>query len=252
MTTDTPAGWIPPTNLEEWVKGALVPPSLYIRYKAWKEWRRGEPEFRLLPFLVDRRRNAVDVGANKGTYTYALARLAKHVWAFEPNPKMFNILKRGAAANVTAAMLALSDRSGRSELRVPRMRKGGYSNQGASLSTAKITANYRTVDIESARLDDLTLQDIGFIKIDVEGFETEVLQGARETIRQSRPIIIVELEERYTKTPIETMLQRVLDLGYVGMFLAHGTLRSLEQFDPDAHHRVASHGYVANFVFFPK
>src|ERR1700738_2367763 len=115
MTIETPPGWIPPTNFEERVKGFLVPPSLYIRYKAQKEWRRGEPEFRLLPFLVDRRRNAVDVGANKGTYTYALARLAKHVWAFEPNPKMFNILKRGAAANVTTAMLALSDRSGRSE-----------------------------------------------------------------------------------------------------------------------------------------
>jgi FkbM family methyltransferase len=252
MTTDIPAGWVPPSNLEERIKGLVVPPSLYIRYKASKEWWRGEPEFRLLPFLVDRRRNAVDIGANKGVYTYALARLAKHVWAFEPNPKMFNILKRGAAANVTAAMLALSDRSGRSELRVPRMRKGGYSNQGASLSTTKISENYRIVDVESARLDDLTLQDVGFIKIDVEGFETEVLEGARETIRQSRPIMIVELEERYTKTPIETALQRVLDLGYVGTFLSHGTLRSLEQFDPVAHHRAASDGYVANFVFFPK
>jgi FkbM family methyltransferase len=252
MTTETPGGWIPPTNIEERLKGLVVPPSLYIRYKAQKEWWRGEREFRLLPFLVDRRRNAVDVGANKGTYTYALARLAKLVWAFEPNPKMFNILKRGAAANVTASMLALSDRSGPAELRVPRMRKGGFSNQGGSLSTPKITENYRTVSVEARRLDELKLQDIGFIKIDVEGFEAEVLAGARETIRQSRPAMLIELEERYTKTPIELALQRVLDLGYVGMFVAHGTLRSLEQFDPVAHHRAASDAYVANFLFFPK
>ena len=105
MTSEPPGSWIPPTNFEERLKALLVPPSLYIRYKAQKEWWRGEPEFRLLPFLVDRRRNAIDVGANKGTYTYALARLAKHVWAFEPNPKMFKILERGMAANVTAARM---------------------------------------------------------------------------------------------------------------------------------------------------
>ncbi len=252
MTSEPPGSWIPPTNFEERLKALLVPPSLYIRYKAQKEWWRGEPEFRLLPFLVDRRRNAIDVGANKGTYTYALARLAKHVWAFEPNPKMFKILERGMAANVTAAMVALSDRSGQAELRVPRMRKGGFSNQGGSLSATKIAANYRAVAVEARRLDDLKLSDIGFMKIDVEGFEAEVLDGARETIRRSRPVMIIELEERYTKVPIEVALRRVLDLGYVGMFLADGTLRPLEQFDPVAHHRGADAAYVANFVFFPR
>jgi FkbM family methyltransferase len=252
MTTEPPGTWIPPTNFEERLKGLLVPPSLYIRYKARKEWWRGEPEFRLLPFLVDRRRNAIDVGANKGTYTYALARLAKHVWAFEPNPKMFKILKRGVASNVTAAMVALSDRSGEAELRVPRMGKGGFSNQGGSLSATKIETNYRTVTVEARRLDDLKLPDIGFMKIDVEGFEAEVLEGARDIIRTSRPIMIVELEERYSKVPIEVALQRVLDFGYVGMFLARDTLRPLEQFDPVAHHRGADATYVANFLFFPK
>jgi FkbM family methyltransferase len=250
--SELPGNWIPPTNFEERLKALLVPPSLYIRYKAQKEWWRGEPEFRLLPFLVDRRRNAIDVGANKGTYTYALARLAKHVWAFEPNPKMFNILKRGAAANVTARMVALSDRSGQAELRVPRMRKGGFSNQGSSLSATKIAANYRAVSVETRRLDDLDLADIGFMKIDVEGFEAEVLEGARETIRRSRPVMMIELEERYIKIPIEVALQRVLDLGYAGMFLAHGTLQQIEQFDPVAHHRGADAAYVANFVFFPQ
>ena len=250
--TERSCTWSPPTNFEERLKGLLVPPSLYIRYKAQKEWWRGEPEFRLLPLLVDRRRNAIDVGANKGTYTYALARLTKLVWAFEPNPKMFKILERGVPANVTAAMVALSNRSGQAELRVPRMRKGGFSNQGGSLSATKISANYRAVAVETRRLDDLDLEDIGFMKIDVEGFEAEVLEGARETIRRERPVMIIEIEERYTKVPIEIALQRVLDLGYVGMFLVHGTLRPLEQFDPIAHHRVADDSYVANFLFFPK
>jgi FkbM family methyltransferase len=252
MTNETPPDWIPPTNLEERLKGLLVPPALYIRYKANKEWWRGAPEFRVLPFLVDRRRNAVDIGANKGTYTYALSRLAKRVWAFEPNPKMFDVLRRAAAANVTASMVALSDRSGQAELRVPRMRKGGFSNQGASLSATKIADNYRSVTVEARRLDDLALPDIGFMKIDVEGFEQEVLDGARETIRQSRPVILIEMEERYTGIPIEAALRRVVELGYTGLFLAHGTLRPLDQFDPVAHHRKAETTYVANFIFLPE
>jgi FkbM family methyltransferase len=250
MTIETPPGWIPPTNFEERLKRLLVPPSLYIRYKAQKEWRRGEPEYRLLDVLVDRRRNAVDAGANKGTYTYALAKLAKHVWAFEPNPKMFDILRRSAAANVTASMMALSDRSESAEFRVPRMRKGGFSNQGGSLSTTKITQNYAAVAVETRRLDDLALDDIGFVKIDVEGFEQEVLDGARETIRRSRPTMLIEMEERYTKVPMDAALRRVLDLGYAGMFMARGTLRPLEQYaamtaGPDAAH-------VTNFIFLPK
>jgi FkbM family methyltransferase len=251
MMSEMPGNWIPPTNFEEKLKRLLVPPSLYLRYKAQKERRRGAPEFRLLPLLVDRRRNAVDIGANKGTYAYALARLAKHVWAFEPNPKMFDILERGAASNVTASMVALADRPGLADLRIPRMRKGGFSNQGGSLSATKIAENYRTVTVATRRLDDLALQDIGFIKIDVEGFEQEVLAGARETIRQSRPVMLIELEERYTRVPIEIALQRVLDLGYVGMFLARGNLRPIEQFDPVAHHR-GGETYVSNFIFFPK
>jgi FkbM family methyltransferase len=250
MTSETREPWIPPTNFEERLKELLVPPSLYIRYKAHKERRRGEAEFRLLPFLVDRRRNAVDAGANKGTYTYALARLARHVWAFEPNPKMFRTLQRVAARNVTAAMVALADRSGEAELRVPRMRKGGFSNQGGSLSAAKIAENYRAVRVEAVRLDDLDLPDIGFMKIDVEGFEHEVLDGARETVRRCRPVMLIEMEERYTKIPIEAALSRVLELGYVGMFLAHGALRPLDQFDPFAHRRGAP--YIANFIFLPK
>src|SRR5205085_7556894 len=90
------------STLEERIKHALIPGRLYIRYRALKEWRRGEAELKLLPSLIDRHRNAIDVGANKGTYTYFMARLARHVYAFEPNPKMHAVLRRTIGSNVTA------------------------------------------------------------------------------------------------------------------------------------------------------
>jgi FkbM family methyltransferase len=243
--------WTPPVTFEERLKELLVPPWLYIRYKAQKELLKGEGEVKLLPFLVDPKRNAVDAGANKGTYTYFLARLAKHVHAFEPNPKMFKILRRGMAGNVTASPIALSNLAGTAELRIPRQRKGGYSNQGGSLSAAKISQNYKSVTVEARRLDDIELGDVGFIKIDVEGFEQEVIDGAVALIKRCRPTLLVELEERYTKVPIETALKNILDLGYRGIFLDRGMLRPLEDFDPEANHRNATRGYVFNFVFLP-
>jgi hypothetical protein len=55
--------WEPPRELEERLKYRLVPGQLYIRYRAWKEWLKGEPEVRLLRYFADPARNAVDVGA---------------------------------------------------------------------------------------------------------------------------------------------------------------------------------------------
>ncbi|HVA86926.1 MAG TPA: FkbM family methyltransferase [Candidatus Saccharimonadales bacterium] len=235
----------------ERIKHALIPGPLYIRYRVAKEMRRGEPELRLLPFLVDPARNAVDVGANKGVYTFVLARLARHVYAFEPNPKIFRILRATAPRRATISPLALSDRSGNAALRVP-YGPSGHSNQGGSLSAVKVSGEHTEVPVERRRLDDLDLPDIGFIKIDVEGHESAVLDGARATIARDRPALLVEMEEKHTMQPIETALAAMLDRGYHGFFLDRAALRPLDAFDPEVHHRHPRTGYVFNFIFLPR
>ena len=64
---------------------------------------------------------------------------------FEPNPKIFQILARGAGPGVAVHKVALSDHTGAAELRVPRNQSGNYSNQGASLSTVKVGAVWRAL-----------------------------------------------------------------------------------------------------------
>lgn len=245
--------WQPPRTLEEKIKDSLSPSWLYIRYKAAKELWQGEAEVKLLPFLVDRARNVVDAGANKGTYTYVLARLARHAYAFEPNPKMFDILERTASHNVTASPSALSNRSGTAILRVPMSGTGGYSNQGASLSEIKVSGRFAPIEVTTQRLDEIALQNIGFIKIDVEGFEQEVIDGALETIARDKPTLLIELEERHTKIPIEQSLAAVLRLGYSGLFFDRDNraMRSLDSFHPDHHHRKPTGSYIFNFIFIP-
>lgn len=261
MTTDqsvaavAPAiDWSPPRTVEERLKGFLVPPRLYIRYKAAKERLRGEPEMRLMSFLVDRNRNAVDAGANKGTYSFVLGQLARTVYAYEPNPKMFAVLQRTAGRNVVVSPLALSDRAGVVEFRVPRYGKGSYSNQGGTLSAIKVSDDYAAIPVNAEPLDALGLTDIGFIKIDVEGFEAEVLAGAQEIIARDRPTLMIEIEEKHTQVPIETALADVLALGYDGFFYdrAAHALRALGSFHPEDHHRNPVKGYVFNFIFLPR
>ncbi len=244
--TAIPASW------PERLKHALIPSRLYIRNKLWRERRHGEPELRLLPFLVDRSRGAVDAGANKGVYTEALARLVPRVYAFEPNPKMFALLKRGRAANVEAFEIALSNAGPSAVLRVPRQRTGRYSNQGATLAATKLDKPHLELSVQAARLDGLGLGPVGFIKIDVEGFEQEVLEGAAGLIARDRPVLLIEIEERYTKRAIEADLARVLALGYAGLFLERTRLTPLARFDPERHHRRPEPGlYVNNFIFLP-
>jgi FkbM family methyltransferase len=233
------------STFEERLKHALIPGRCYIRYRAAKEWWRGEPEIRLLPTLVDRRRNAVDVGANKGTYSYFMARLARQVYAFEPNPKMFAVLRQTAGRNVTALPLALSDRSGAATLRVPYGRKG-VSNQGSSLSAAKPMEHFIPLEVETRRLDDLGLGDIGFIKIDVEGHEREVLAGAAQTIGRDRPTLLVEIEEAHTGIPLIQSIEWVCGLGYDAYFARDARLQPVAALDPPRH------GYIFNFVFLPR
>jgi FkbM family methyltransferase len=246
--------WQPPYTLEERLKYALIPPGLYIRHRVRKELRRGEPELALLPFLADRNKLSLDIGANKGVYSWMLARCSRKVHAFEPNPKLFRILSRIAGGRITVSPYALADVSGTAMLRIPGSDRQGYSNQGSSLSAVKVSNNYAEIEVETRRLDDLALRDIGFMKIDVEGFEQAVLAGAADTIRRERPNLLIEMEQRHTRQPIEDSIRAVEQMGYTGLFLNRGIMCGITAFDPEAMHRQAvdQPGYVFNFIFIPK
>lgn len=253
MNQEKRSVWEPPWTIEERLKFALVPLSLYMRYRTIKEVRRGEAEVVLLPFLADPAKASVDIGANKGVYTWLLRHRSREVHAFEPNPKMYRFLERLAGDNVHVSRIALSNKNGEAILRVPGNKQFGFSNQGASLSKVKVSDEYESITIDARRLDDLGITDVGFIKIDVEGFEKEVLDGARETIARDRPSLLIEMEEAHTGEPIEQAIERVESMGYRGMFLRRGMLRPIEAFDSDRNHRKATsrNDYVYNFIFLP-
>jgi FkbM family methyltransferase len=250
--SELPADWTPPYTFEERLKYTLFPARLYMWRLIRKHLRKGEPELKFLPQIVPRDRIAIDIGANKGVYTHLLARLAQSVEAFEPNPKIYRILTRTLPKNVVAHQVALSDKVGTAELIVP-MYGGGFSNQTASLNPRKRNEGAGVVKVAQRTLDSYGFTNVGFIKIDVEGFEAAVLAGARETILRERPVMQVELEEQHTGLSIEQCLAGVLDLGMEAFFLRDGSLHPISDFDPASNRALCKKpGYINNFIFKPR
>ncbi len=239
-------------TFEEWLVHTLVPGRLYIWHHARRALRRGERELSMLPFLVDPQRMALDVGANKGDYSYFLARLCPRVIAFECNPKIVGMLRRTVARNVQVEAVGLSDAAGQAVMRIPRGARG-HSNQRGTLAAKKIVAAVTEVPVETRRLDDYGLDDVGFIKIDVEGLELKVLEGARETLARCRPVLLLELEEIHLEMPIEQAFRTVEAYGYRGLAATRTGLVALEAFDAERRHRAPATraDYVFNFIFLP-
>ncbi len=161
---------------------------------------RSRPDVQLVASLCDPHRVSLDIGADLGEFTIAMAASSRSVIAFEPRPAqardlaaMFDAV--GAAVRVEA--VALSDEPGTIAMRVVES-EPGRSTIDTDNSLGDLTGDQiRVIDVPVKRLDDLNLDDVGLVKIDVEGHELAVLRGAPETLARNRPAIVVEAEERH-------------------------------------------------------
>lgn len=234
------------------VKYRYMPFRAYYRLRAYRYRRWKSPEMGLLPFLTDRAKASLDIGANLGLFTYDLARLSSHVYAFEPNPFPLRVLRSVADANVTVLPIAVSDRSGEAELVVPRTAKG-WSNNGASLAKSGAADAVR-LTVACRAIDDLDYRNIGFIKIDIEGHELAALKGMERTLARERPNLFIENERVHAGAGAEDVFDALKALDYRGFALIGGVLKSLAHFSFDAHqarHDTAAKDYVKNFIFLP-
>lgn len=232
-----------------------------IRLGQLLRWRTFEPEYYLLDHFVDPDCAAVDVGGNEGFYAGRLAQLCPRVHCFEPIPWMAADLRGKLRANVTVHEAAVSDRVGSVELRIPYV--GSVQQHGTStISADNPLEGAERVELVSCRmttLDAAVSERVGFIKVDVEGHELAVLQGAAGLIARDRPVLLVESEKRHSPGAPEDVIGFMRGLGYGGMFLVDGTWHALSGFRSEVHQKrenlvgVRKVGtYVNNFVFLPE
>jgi FkbM family methyltransferase len=237
----------------------LFPRAMHARARSHSKWQEIEEE--LLPIMVDPMREAVDVGANVGRYAVALSRIARRVYAYEPDKELADFLAKAAPANVIVFAQALSDGEGLRPLRIP------VNNGVPSVALASIDDNakedrdreYEIRMVQTSMLDRLADRDIGFVKIDVEGHELKVLAGARNLIERQRPVVLVEVEERRSVGSLASVTRFFEDFGYAGFFVYGNRSCSINEFSVDMQEpeellrpvKRREMDYTNNFLFAP-
>jgi FkbM family methyltransferase len=238
----------------------VLPPSIAIRLIATTNYRSGEPELKILKDLVDPEKNSIDIGANKGVYTYFLSQLSRQVFAYEPNPELAKFLVKAVSSKVSVYPIGISNEEGTATLSVPIVDTFEYDQLG-SLNNQDITERMKTFTVPLKRLDDQEHTNVGFVKIDVEGHEEAAIDGAIDLITKQRPTLMVEIEQKHhIDKDITEIFSKILALGYEGFFLLDGTLKSLNEFSKEKHQDIRNYNglsslgktYVCNFIFKPQ
>jgi FkbM family methyltransferase len=143
-------------------------------------------------------KNIIDVGANFGFHSMEFSDLVGNgkVYAFEPQKLVYyqlcgNIILNGYE-NITAYNLALSDTFTNLKMENLQYHSSDKINIGNAHLDAYYSSGYNDVDVKP--LDSFEFQNVAVLKIDVQGYEPKVLDGAMKTIQKNKPVIFIEAE----------------------------------------------------------
>lgn len=185
-----------------------------------------EEELKIIDKFKNYSKSAIDIGVYRGVYSYKLSKNFKHVYSFEANPILFKYLNNYLSKiipNITLYNFALSNRNSNTILKIPLRSKSFFKNNieeiyqlgAASIHDKNNIKKFHKIKVYAKKLDSINIKKkIGFIKIDVEGHEKNVIEGSKKLIKRDKPVLLVEIEERHTKKPIENTINYINSLGY--------------------------------------
>ena len=169
-----------PTYLEDAGHGQLPQREAALAYV--KQWR-----------------VCLDIGSNIGQWTRPLAKRFTSVICFEPNPNFGECFNRNITeTNVVLWPYGLSDREHR-----------------AQQEFNSTILNEAEGDIQCRTLDSFGLTNVDFVKIDVDGFEVPLLEGARDTLTRNTAVINIEMKRDKRLDTAKQAEEILRDLGYV-------------------------------------
>jgi FkbM family methyltransferase len=194
---------LPQTNLEYYVGRGLFESSLI-------EWCKQ---------FCNQGKAFLDIGAHSGTYSISLADNCAGVYSFEPQKMTYYALCGGVALsgkdNITCFQYGLGspDQVGQKTLNIVSNDGGG-----STVQTPETMPILREEVIEIRTLDSFALENIGFIKMDVEENELYVLKGALETLKRNQyPTIL--FESNYENHALFSFIK---EIGYAGIISVAG------------------------------
>lgn len=185
-----------------------------------------------------------DIGSNTGPYSLLVATKKEHgtVYSFDPVDAHLSTLSESIRLNnyenrVHPQKIALSNKKGLATFLL--------SGTGSSLEKDFLSRTTPTIEVSLSDLDsykeEQKLFAPDFIKIDVEGHEYQVIQGARKTIEEFQPILFVEIAKglknngvkNFTNKNYDTLLELLLNLEYRVYISYKGKLIEAHDFEED-------------------
>jgi FkbM family methyltransferase len=163
--------------------------------------------------------NFFDIGANIGHHSLFMSQHADRLFCFEPfaqvREEMLRKFRHAGVSNATVFPVALGAQNETAQFHPPT-----GANQGTGTLAEELPGNASssTISVEVVRGDDFfashALPPISLVKMDVEGFEIQALEGLQQTIRRDRPPILMEISAMPTAAETENKIARVRELLY--------------------------------------
>lgn len=220
-----------------------------------------------MEMFVDPNKVCIDIGTNNGQYAMKLATISKACLCLEPVRELAYV-KKFLPSNCVHRSVAAGCTPGTAVLRIPKCNdRSDFAQSTLSHDNTLGGSPFDEQVVEVVTIDQLTSEvfpdeKVGFIKIDVEGFEDAVLEGASRTLEDNFPNLKIEL---HGNNKIEKVCNFLGHIGYRGLFFFEGKIHDEYLFDPELHRSYKNeynwlkrHGlefdpakYVCDFFFVP-
>lgn len=150
----------------------------------------------------------IDIGSNKGYFTFIAAKLLKNngkVFSFEPDPTNCHWIRKSISENKYSniILIPVGIYNTNSKTTFYKGDKSGHHSLKKDRGLGNITINTKTID---SLLEEENIQRVDIIKIDVEGSEVEVLEGGKNTLNNHAPIIILDIHDYINKSKLFEIL----------------------------------------------
>ena len=244
-------------EIEFFFKKFFFPEGFLLKRRLQRSIKRSdEQEINLVKKFIKSGTDSIDVGVYRGVYSYEMSKYSEKVHSFEPNPIIFKYINKNLKKfikNIHLYNFALSNQNKTINLKIPIRNSNSnkeifeeyYEMGKATIHNENNFENYENFEIQTKKIDELSFDNkISFIKIDVEGHELEVIEGAKNTIKRDKPVLLVEIEKQYTKKEVAESINFINSLGYKSYFFNKKDLKSTTELN--------NLDLFNNFIFFPK
>lgn len=228
-----------------------------LLYRACKYRRAENNEITYLLKKIKKGQTVFDVGAHKGAYSLWMKKaIGKNgaLVCFEPQQKGAQLLQKlFKSKNVKVEPLALSNKKGPTKLFVQPQK--GISYEASMIDKYEHAV---TEEVIATTIDDYCRENFAFpsfIKIDVEGHEQNVIEGALDVLNKLKPVLLVEIEGRHvSEEGLHDLCNKIINLGYAAYFFYKNRKLPFKDFNLQLHQNIENIGsnkYSNNFAFEP-